>query len=426
MTDTASTVSGHTIPDVPELMAMPIAERTDVLERLAHHAGLETAPGERHEGQMLSRMLAGFKANPLGGMLDPEVLPLTLWAHYMKAPLTLIKLLKLFHPHLLRLPRPLRILYVGADQSEVLDEGRWLTMAWLLQNISPHAPYVTAVGPALANASEWERSPWRSMVAAAPQQMMLLPGTLEQALSTEDACVNWEEAFDVVVMHHPGFVANMHNWWQDAAWMDLAGFADIPIIGTSFDDTDLHFDTMGLAASGRIVDRVWWNPTAHIGPANQDHGHNQLRTRLQWGGVLWSTRRDPQFVENQFSHNQDIAMDWFESVYTRLHERGGPLAFLVRWHYSCPMQFDTLRHHLLVSDDIRIEVATGRVHAFGQTAEAGPVTRSVLNLKCLEDRLYKAPEVLCEIAARIDVARVRDEYPDRALKASELAASERA
>lgn len=386
--------------NIATLMSLSVAERTDVLEQLAHRQGLETAPGDRHEGEVLKRALGkrvGYTA---------DVITKTLWAHYLKAPFTLIKLLELFHPHLLGLDRPLRILYLGAGREEVLDGGRWYGLAWQIRNLGWHMPAITAVGPALANAADWEASPWESMVDAYPALLHGLPGTLAQVLATEEACINWEENFDVVVMHHPGFVANLYDWWGDDAWMDLAGFAEVPIIGTSFDAVDAQFDKHGLAASGRIMDRIWWNPAAHVNPAHADRSQVQSDTRLQWGGVLWSTKRDPQFVDGMSSRNQEDAARWFQRYHTGLFDNHQALVPFQHWYYTCPMQFDDVHQHLMVTDDIRIEVHGGKVEAFGQTIEPGPIALEVLAMTRLEQRLARAPALLEELGARLDLGEV--------------------
>ncbi|MGH8463067.1 MAG: hypothetical protein ACRER5_02905 [Pseudomonas sp.] len=396
--------------DVKSLMQLSVADRTTILEQLAGKQGLSPAPGMRTESEVLASALANYSAGTSVTMHDAETLPRTLWAHYLKAPFLLIKLLELFHPHLLKLDRPLRVLYLGAGMDEVLDEGRWFSVAWALREISKHPPQITAVGPELANQGQWEASAWRYMVEQRPALADLLPGKLLEVLGTEDECANWEEYFDIVVMHHPGFVANMHDWWQDDAWMDLAGFADIPIIGTSFDAVDFEFDKHGLAASGRIVDQVLWNSAAHVNPGSADVGTNRLETRLQWGGVLWSTTRDKQFVEGMESQRQHRAFDWFAQHHFPLLQSPHPLTKYLRCHYSCPMQFDDVHQHLLVTDDIRINRASGRIEAFGQTLEPGPVVLEVLATASLAGRLKLAPALIAEVGEKLDLNQVAREH----------------
>ena len=107
--------------DMSELMKLSIEDRTDVLERFAARQGLKTAPGVRIETDLLMSALWKFDDQARG---DAEAMPRSLWAHYLKAPLLLVRLLELFQPHLLKLDRPLRVLYVGAGHEEVLGTAR--------------------------------------------------------------------------------------------------------------------------------------------------------------------------------------------------------------------------------------------------------------------------------------------------------------
>ena len=391
--------------DMSELMKLPIEGRTDVLERFAARQGLKTAPGVRIETDLLMSALWKFDDQARG---DAEAMPRSLWAHYLKAPLLLVRLLELFQPHLLKLDRPLRVLYVGAGHEEVLDGGRWHGLLWAFKRLSRHLPEITAVGPALGKPHE--ASDWAEVVEAVPQLADLLPGTLEQTLSVPEGCINWEEHFDVVVMHHPGFVGHVFDWMHDQAWADLAGYADIPIIGTSFDAVDFEFDKRGLATSGRIVDQVFWNPAAHVNPAFEDPAHNRLRTRVQWGGVLWSTQRDPGVSETSESLNQRVAREWFDNYHFHIVGDRFPISPLLRWHFSCPMQFDDVHQHLLVSDDIRVNCSTGEVDAFGQRFAPGPKTLEALAAQDLNARLKLTPEVIVEISDRLDPAAAASEW----------------
>lgn len=409
----AEAVAEPAVVNLAALMQLPIAERTGFLESLAHLDGLRTAPGPRHEGEVLLDALSTLPDAPPPSSEAAEILPKTLWGHYLKAPFALIKLLELFHPQLLGMERQLRVLYLGAGRDEVLDEGRWFSMAWMLRGIKGPPPDITAVGPELANAASWEPSPWRNMVERLPATATILPATLIQSLGVGDQCVDWERHFDIVVMHHPGFVALMNDWWLDEAWTDLAGFAEIPVVGTSFDATDFAFDTWGLAASGRIVDRAWWNPVAHVAPLDAEQASNGLGIRIQWGGVLWSTTRDPQFVEGARSRNQEAAFRWFEEHLHPLFIDQRGIAKLLRWYYSCPLQFDSTRQHLLVTDDIHIHVASGRIEAFGQQGRAGPAARAALSAQDLEARLKLAPALLAEIEAWLDLEAAAATHAER-------------
>lgn len=387
--------------DVSKLMRLSIEQRTSFLERLAHLQELETAPGARHEGKLLAAMLAEGKFSDATRFGFDE-LPTTLWAHYLKAPLALIKLLELFHPNLLRLDRPLRVLYLGAGQSEVLDEGRWLALAWKLRAVSRHLPDVTAIGPELAGAADWEPSEWRSMVEPLPPVITMIPGTLKQALGPMAGPPDWDRLFDVVVMHQPGFVGHFMDWWEDVAWADLAAAAKVPIIGTSYDAVDLAFDEKGLAASGRVVDSVYWNPVAHIYPDSGVAGQNPHQTRLQWGGVLWSTVPDAGAAQG-FTWHQRSALDWFKEHLLGLLQDGPGLTGLQRWHRTCPMQLDDVHQYLMVSDDIRIDTRTGQVEAFGQRVAPGPVALEVLAEPGWEQRFRRTKDLLVELEGQLDM-----------------------
>lgn len=400
--------------DVPLLMKLSVHQRTRVLEQHAHRQGLRTAPGGRHEGEVLAAALADVTLPPGMQHYDAEILPKTLWAHYFKAPFALIKLLELFHPDLLKIDRPLRVLYLGAGRDEVLDEGRWFGLAWKYRDVSRHLPRITAVGPELANTQDWEPSPWAPMVQDLPALTTCLPGTFDQALGGQGGAVTWEERFDVVVMHHPGFVANAHDWWTDLSWGDLAVGSGVPIVGTSFDAVDFAFDRQGLAGSGRTINHAWWNPAAHVSPAHASPDFAVLQTRIQWGGVLWSAQSDEEFARDGTSRGWRSAMEWFCTYQDPLILGQGPLTPYLRWYYTCPMQFDDVHQHLIVTDDIRICVRTGAIEAFGQVVAPGPVALEVLALARLEARLRRAPALIAEIGGQLDMAAAARTWADRA------------
>lgn len=385
--------------DFHSLMTLPIDQRTDFLEERAHRQGLKTAPGARHEGQVLSGILeqAAIRQD-----LGEEQLPRSLWSFYLKAPLALIRMLELFHPELLKLDRPLQILYLGAGRDECVDEGRWLSVAWKFQGIQAPPPQVVAVGPELVDEARWPRSQWRDLLKDVPEASTRLAGRLEDHMVKDGRCIAWDEYFDIAVMHHPRFANTLESWFMDAAWRDLAGGGALPIIGTSHDPTDFQFDRQGMAACGRSIDQAWWNPTAHIAPVDGKHA-GTWATRLQWGAVLWSSRRPGAGVRDAEAR-QKAALEWFETHLPPLILEQRPLTQLLRWHTCCPMQFDLGHEHLIVADDLRINVRTGVVEAFGQTLEPGPVAMQVLGRARAEDRLALGPDLLDEIQGGLDMA----------------------
>lgn len=384
-----------------ELRALSVSERTDYLEQLAHRQGLHTAPGPRLESELLSSMIE--KVQP--GLWDADTCTRTLWAYYFKAPILLARLLQLFHPHLLEPGHgPLRVLYLGADQTEVMDDGRWFPLAWRLMGLPYEGLEITAVGPGLAEKEGWQESEWKDRVERLPAVTDSCPGRLEDACTTFEMSFGWERLFDIVVMHHPGFVANSREWTDDLAWADLAGFADLPIIGTSFDDTDLPFDRVGLAMSGRIIDQVYWNPMGHVSPGGD--AQDEFGTRLRWGNVLWSTCKDPNVREDGISPSQRKAMEWIRKYHVTLFSNPTPLQAWTVWLYTCPMQFDDLHRWVCVTDDIRITCNTGCVTAYGVELEATELTRRVVETSSLDQRLSIYPELMKELGGRLDPAAV--------------------
>ena len=402
---------------VCDLMKLSAAKRTDWLESLAHKEGLRTAPGPRCEGRVLHAALSSTDIGIPGTMHGPDILPMTLWAHYLRAPFLLLRQLELFQPALLNVDRPLRVLMLGADSSEVLDEGRWYALAWRMRYPDQPPPQIIAVGPSLSRQAQWGPSQWAHMVERLAPTLEMLPGALSQYFIDGDDCVDWDCSFDVAVMNHPGFVAYHHAWWEDDAWLDLAGFSEIPLVGASFDATDLAYDRHGLAASGRQLDEAWWNPTAHIQPAYADPEFNGVPTRLQWGAVLWSASRNPGMVEGKPEPESQRAVDWFARWHYPLVMTPQGLSGYFMYFYSCPMQLDALHQKLMISDDIMVDIRTGHVSVFSQEISPGPRTLELLSATTLERRLELGPAVLEEIWPLVDLPRLDADfertYPER-------------
>lgn len=407
--------------DLKTLMGLSVAARTDFLERVAAKQGLTTAPGIRTESEVLRAIMGPASRHAPGN--DDDYHTKTLFAHYFKAPLLLARLLQLFHPHLLEpRQRRLRVLYLGAGRDETLDEGRWFRVVWEHLGLGHQELDITAVGPELERRHEWEPSAFRDMVSDVPPTLSEYLGTLEESFAPAGRCPDWERRFDVVVMHHPGFVAHVYDWLEDEAWQDMAGFADIPIVGTSFDATDFAFDRNGLAVSGRLVDRVFWNSAAHVAPGQEIE--NARATRLQWGGVLWSTKRDPNTREHAVSPDQEAAVQWLNRnglvglIGDPRARLAMPLLDHLYWLYTCPMQFDDIMHSLHVTDDIRIDLSTGTVTAFGHVIPGTELTRRITRESSLEQRLSLLRPLLGEIEPHLNWSRVMSFSAKRGYRAS--------
>lgn len=395
--------------DLKTLMTMSVAARTDYLEKVAIAQGLTTAPGVRTESEILGALLPPAPPQIHGDPRDFHTR--TLFAHYFKAPLLLARLLQLFHPHLLGpRQRRLRVLYVGAARDETLDEGRWFPVVWDALGIRHQQIELTAVGPELAMRHTWEPSPLKDLVCEVPPTLTEYVGTLEDALAPAGRAPDWEVYFDIVVMHHPGFVAHAYDWLHDEAWQDLAGFAGVPIVGTSFDATDFAFDRNGLALSGRLVDRVFWNSAAHVAPGQEIE--NARATRLQWGGVVWSTILDPDVREDGVSPHQELATQWFARnglaglIGNQMSRQSTPLLGHLYWYYTCPMQFDDMLQSVHVTDDIRIEAGTGNVTAFGQVVPGTDLSLRITQTPLLEERLALMIPLLTEIRPHLNWRKV--------------------
>lgn len=377
-----------------QLLQMPVAQRTDYLETVAHAQGLKTAPlGGRNESDILANILSGIVD------ADPDLLTKSLWAHYFKAPILLYRMILHFHPHLLNISH-LRVLYIGADKDEVFDEGRWFSLAWRLLGLSHQKLEIDAVGPDLAHEDDWEESPWAYMVASETPVTILYPETLEETFVLENKVINWENEFNLVVMHHPGFVTNWNGWAHDAAFADLAGFANIPIVGTSYDPTDYAFDRHGLAVLGRVVDGVYWNSAAHLNPGEIYHNY---QSRHFFGQVMWTARLDPVTIENDITPTQLEALHWMETYHpfnTPDLIRENPLF----WQYTCPMQFDDLHQSVYVTDDIRIDCATGKITLFDVDIHPNQFSTKIANSPVLEDRLSLLKPFIHHIQSQLKAA----------------------
>ncbi len=391
--------------DLDQLMSLPVAQRTDFLEGIAHTHGLLTAPGVRTESDVLSSILSSESA------LDGEQATRTQFAMYLKAPLTLIRLLQTFHPELVvASPEPLRILMLGATQDEVWDQGRWYSYAWELLGLPARKLRITAVGPGLRGLFHETRSEAHDVVASLHPAVRLAHGRLEGLLDSEtNKLPDWMFDIDVCVMHHPGFVSHLADWVSDRAWFDLASFTQVPIIGTSFDVVDFEYDRHGVEIFGRTIDKVFWNPAAHVLPVNDSICPHW--TRLQWGGVLWSTKPKPieQIRTLGITAEQQAATAWMSrhsAVGLESMDFNRKLNEHLRWFYTCPMQFDDLREGLWVTDDIRIDRADGRVRAFDIELPATDLTRRLVSTESLEARLEVMRPLLDELAPRLDQVRI--------------------
>jgi len=323
-------------------------------------------------------------------------------AYYLKTPRLLIQMLRWFHPELLQGAGPLRILYLGANEHEILDEGRWFYAAFRLEGLPVRKLEITAVGPDLDQEDEADpvlseeflpRSMPTALVAAAPC-------TLEEAVELGLVNPDWESAYDLVVMHHPGFVGQLGDWLEDDAWNDLAGFGDIPIIGTSFDPVDLAFDRMGLATCGRIIDKAYWNTAAHLIPGIE---HSEFQTRLFWGGVAWSTRLDQEIIEGRITPSQMDSIKRRSAVQKLLGPSMCPLSAALTWFWTCPMQVSDSGEAVWLSDEIQINVEDGRITAFGRHLDATKLSRRVVRTVKWKERMSLLGALTKELAVRLDV-----------------------
>lgn len=378
--------------DVTTLMRMPIASRTTFLENCAHKTGLQTAPGPRTEVEVLEPLVRMLLDKPVE---NPELLPRMLWAHYFKAPMLLMKLLRQFHPGLLDIDRPLRLLMLGSAPNDVLDEGRWFSLAWILSGLK-HPPAIIAVGPGMDQPQE--PSPYRHIVEVLPPSAEEFAGTLEDLAIQGGTCIDWDSSFDVVVMFHPGFFAHYEDWCEDHAFKDLATFSNVPIVGTSYDAADFEFDKHGLGAVARIVESGYWNSSAHVPPNAGDADYSdRFGTRLQWGGVLWAAHIDPDFKTETVTPSQASNMEWFQTWTNTMLSVGTRYGERMHWYYSCPMQFDALHEHLVITDWMRIHCRTGEVQVFDHRLPPGPVALELLATRSLTARLARLPSVMDEV-----------------------------
>lgn len=389
-----------------KLMHMGVSERTDYLEKRAHAEGLKTAPNGRLESEILAKMMSPFPG------ADPDMLTKTVWAFYFKAPILLYRMLMHFHPHLLqKSQKTLRVLYLGAGKDEACDQGRWYSLAWRSLGLTHQQLEITAVGPELAFEHTWETSEATNMVRFERPVMLNLPGTLEDAFPTsDDEVIDWDKSFDVAVMHHPGFVANIPTWGEDDAFIDLSHLSRIPIVGTSYDAVDFAYDKQGLAYLGRTVESVYWNSAAHIYPAIDQHPY---QTRYQWGAVMWSARQDPDnelYIEQErYTPLQQSAIEWqrfnhpLSMVDSSFHQ-------YMYFHYICPMQLDAFHQFVYATEDILINCATGKVRAFGMNVPQTSTSMFIgFHSTTLEERLFLFPSFMRELFQVLDIKKV-DKY----------------
>jgi hypothetical protein len=372
-------------------------QRTALLSEVARAEGLRPAPNAGTEAQRLHGLMA--RIPELSAPFPGDLISLSYLAYYLKAPRLLLQMLELFHPHLLRRSaQPLRVLYLGASKHEVFDEGRWFAFAFGLAGIQREVR-ITAVGPELAKDPEAVRpSPYPHVVGMLPSTLDgYFPTTLCDALTEGHFAPDWEQYWDVVVMHHPGFIGHWRDWDDDDAWHDLISFAEIPVIGTAFDPADLLVDRLALATYSRPITHAWWNPAAHFNPCA---GADAYSTRWQWGGVLWSSERHPDTRENQSSAFQRQAADEFNEYWgTLFHllEAFGPDTSLVR---VSPMQRSEFGDRIWMADQASIDVASGELHLHGVTYAATDLTRRIAATPTCAERMRFGRQLADQIAAQ--------------------------
>lgn len=163
--------------------------------------------------------------------------------------------------------RRLRLLVIGAELVDAVDQGRWYAMLPLLLGVDLESA-VTLVGadldPSFVSPAE----------ALAPSR----PAPCARARLVDYLGENRSAEFDIAVIFHPG-LGKHRGWLEDGSFARLIA-GGVQLVASAYEEDEFEMDRWVVESYGYSVleDPV-------INPFFLDLDHEQ--TRVRWGRALW-------------------------------------------------------------------------------------------------------------------------------------------
>jgi hypothetical protein len=350
--------------------------------QLGRREGLLRSPnGAINETLALHHLFARLPT--LAAPFPGELITRSMLAYYLKAPRHLLTLIELYAPELFSRKKPVRILYLGASKHEMFDEGRWFSLAWFLAGHALGNLRITVVGPEIAQDVEAHRPSGQFGGAPdmPPALVAAFGGTLSEAIDEGVVARDFGKHYDLVVMHHPGFIGHWHDWLNDEEWLRLAQTRALPIVGTSFDPADLYLDRLGLVAAGRDVAHACVHSAAHFNPCYVDAEH---KIRLWWGGILWST--SPRSRSNRLQ-GQLASYRSFNAMWHALAALQEATSIEFTWYSVTPMQRCDYDQKVWLADQISLDIQTLELTIAGESRGRIAQAQSIADAASIGERL---------------------------------------
>jgi hypothetical protein len=161
----------------------------------------------------------------------------------------------------------LRLLVIGAETVDAVDQGRWYAMLPLLLGTDCEAA-VTLVG------AELDSSFASSAEGLAPPQ----PARCVRSRLGDFLGESRSPGFDLAVIFHPG-LGKHRGWLEDASLARLLA-GGVQLVASAYEEDEFEMDRWVVESYGYAVDG---DPV--INPFFLDLDHAQ--TRVRWGRALW-------------------------------------------------------------------------------------------------------------------------------------------
>jgi hypothetical protein len=163
--------------------------------------------------------------------------------------------------------RELRLLVIGAEAADAVDQGRWYGLLPVLLGTEVDTA-VTLVG------SELDSSFASGAEALAPSR----PARSVRARLSEFLGTNERPGFDLAVTFHPG-LGKHRGWLEDGSFARLIA-AGIPLVASAYEEDEFEMDRWVVESYGYAVEG---GPV--MNPFFLDLDHEQ--TKVRWGRALW-------------------------------------------------------------------------------------------------------------------------------------------
>ena len=193
-------------------------------------------------------------------------------AAVLAAPTAVARWIAIAAPHLAA-KRQLKILVLGAESTDAVDQGRWYQVIPRLLHIDADVE-VDLLG------AELEANFSSSIAASAPQ----VPARVQRAALADFFAGADAPRFDLAVMFQPGF--QKHRGWLQPGGIARLLESGTLLMGASYASDEFEMERFVLECHGFAVD-----PSSRPNPFYLELGDSQ--SSIRWGGELWQITAPP-------------------------------------------------------------------------------------------------------------------------------------